>query len=79
MLLGRARLAVQICSSPGLATKILIPAPALGSIDFTVTACVIFPLDLYPSYGSDNINVENEDSTVCLAPSNCRKLDDQPQ
>ena len=60
MLLGRARLAVQVCSSPGLATRILIPIPCLGSIDLTVAACVVFHLDLYPSCGSDNISVEIE-------------------
>jgi len=58
--LGRARLAVQTCSSPGLATRILIPAPDLGSSDLNAAACVILHLDHYLPCGSHNINVHVE-------------------
>lgn len=54
--LGRARLAVQI-SSPGFATRILIPAPGLGSGAFSVAVCVVLHLGLYVLCGSHNINV----------------------
>ena len=57
MRLGHARLAVQIHSSPGLATKILIPAPGLGSGAFIATACVVVHLRLYVLRRSHNINV----------------------
>jgi hypothetical protein len=55
--LGRARMAVQIHSNPGLATRILIPAAALGPGDFSAVACVDVHLGLYGSYGVHNINV----------------------
>jgi hypothetical protein len=55
--LGRARMAVQTYSSPGLATRILIPAAGLGAGDFNTVACVNVHLGLYGSYGVHNINV----------------------
>ena len=54
--LGRARLAVQV-SSPGFATRILIPAPGFVSGGFSAAVCVVTHLGPYVLRESHNINV----------------------